>query len=351
MQKKIIALAVAGLLSGAAFAQTNVTVYGTIDMAYVHQSDSVTDANAQNNIDDGGWDRSRFGLKGTEDLGNGLSVSFQQEFGLKADNQNGATMQRASFVSLDGKGWGSVKAGNFWSVVDDFVSYTSAGSGSQVGWGEGVIDLSLKTSANNAVQFESLDYNGFKFGVGYSSNFYSEADSSVSNDNMRAVFAAASYTNGGLYVGGAYTKGRQGTDNLDYREWMLGGAYDFKSLKVGLAYADASLDQDVFFGTAGATDELRRKTWRGNVSVPVTAKDTVTLSYTDSKLERGDGLKDYDASAWGIAYMHALSKRTTLYAAAYTADADHGFLTVGTNGDVTYDGFETGFKLGVRHQF
>ena len=86
MQKKIIALAVAGLLSGAAFAQTNVTVYGTIDMAYVHQSDSVTDANAQNNIDDGGWDRSRFGLKGTEDLGNGLSVSFQQEFGLKADN-------------------------------------------------------------------------------------------------------------------------------------------------------------------------------------------------------------------------------------------------------------------------
>ena len=62
MQKKIIALAVAGLVSGAAFAQTNVTVYGTLDMAYVHQSDSVTDpsgqkANAQNNIDDGGWDR------------------------------------------------------------------------------------------------------------------------------------------------------------------------------------------------------------------------------------------------------------------------------------------------------
>ena len=51
MQKKIIALAVAGLASSAAFAQTNVTVYGTVDMAYVHQSDSVDDANAQNNID------------------------------------------------------------------------------------------------------------------------------------------------------------------------------------------------------------------------------------------------------------------------------------------------------------
>ena len=351
MQKKIIALALTGLVSGVAFAQTNVTIYGTLDMAYVHQSDSVTRTNAYNAIDDGGWDRSRFGFKGTEDLGNGLSVSFQQEFGIRADYQNGSTMQRASFVSLNGKNWGSVKAGNFWSVVDDVVSGTSAGGGGQVGWGEGVIDLSLETSANNAVQFESLDYSGFKFGFGYSSNFYSAQDNSVSDSNMRAVFAAASYTNGGLYIGGAYTKGRQGANSLDYDEWLLGASYDFKAAKVGLAYADASFDQNKNFGAAGATDSLDRKTWRANVSVPLTAKDTVTLSYTDSRLNRGDGLKDYDASAWGVAYMHSLSKRTMLYAAAYTANANQGFLTLDTDGSVSYDGFETGFKFGVRHQF
>ncbi len=215
MQKKIVALAVAGLASSAAFAQTNVTVYGTVDMAYVHQSDSVDDANAQNNIDDGGWDRSRFGLKGTEDLGNGLSASFQQEFGLKADNQNGATLQRQSFVSLAGKGWGSIKAGGFWNIVDDVVSGTSAGGGSQVNWGEGVIDLSLNTFASNAVQFDSLDYSGFKFAVGYSSNFTS-ADESVSGDNLRTWFGGASYTNGALFVGATYTHGSKASNDVNY---------------------------------------------------------------------------------------------------------------------------------------
>ena len=354
MQKKIIALAVAGLASSAAFAQTNVTVYGTIDMAYVHQSDSVDDANAQNNIDDGGWDRSRFGLKGTEDLGNGLSASFQQEFGLKADNQNGATLQRQSFVSLAGKGWGSIKAGGFWNIVDDVVSGTSAGGGSQVNWGEGVIDLSLNTFASNAVQFDSLDYSGFKFAVGYSSNFTS-ADDSVSGDNLRTWFGGASYTNGALFVGATYTHGSKASDDVNYDEWLLGAAYDFGVAKVGLAYADASLDSDVDFTTSAlvsiGTNELDRRTWRANVSVPITAKDTVTLSYTDSKLELHDGLSNYDASAWGIAYMHALSKRTNLYASAYVADANHGFLVLNTDGTNSYDGFETGFKVGVRHQF
>ena len=63
MQKKIIALAVAGLVSGAAFAQSNVTVYGIIDMAYVYRGDSTVDVQDDHNgLDVGGWDSSRFGL-------------------------------------------------------------------------------------------------------------------------------------------------------------------------------------------------------------------------------------------------------------------------------------------------
>ena len=60
MQKKIIALAVAGLVSGVAFAQTNVTVYGAIDMAYMHKSDVISGktTNAYNAFDTNGWDAS-----------------------------------------------------------------------------------------------------------------------------------------------------------------------------------------------------------------------------------------------------------------------------------------------------
>ena len=74
MQKKIIALAVAGLVSGAAFAQSNVTVYGIADAAFQYSSSSyVNGVKSQSAINDGGQDGSRVGFKGTEDLGNGLS--------------------------------------------------------------------------------------------------------------------------------------------------------------------------------------------------------------------------------------------------------------------------------------
>ena len=353
MQKKIIAMAVAGLISGVAIAQSNVTIYGTIDMAYVHQSKAVVAGdNAYNAIDDGGWDRSRFVLKGTEVLGNGLSVSFQQEFAVHTDVNGGPITQRPGFVALAGKGWGSIKAGNFWSVVDDTVSNSSAGSGGQVGWGEGVIDIVPVTLANNAVQFDSLDYSGFKFAVGYSSHYQWDGlnDNASSNNNMRAWFGGVNYTNGDLFVGATYLHGSQGLNNIDDDEWLLGASYDFKVAKVGLAYSDISIDGDTNFGVVGS-DKLDRKTWRANVSVPITDRDTVTLSYTDSKLERNHNLSDYDASAWGVAYMHALSKRTTLYAAGYVADAKQGFLLLNSDGSASYDGYENGAKFGIRHQF
>ena len=80
MQKKLIALAIAGL-SGAAFAQSNVSIYGVADMFYAHVSASgAPNANA---IDSGGLAGSRIGFKGTEALGNGTSALFVLEYALE----------------------------------------------------------------------------------------------------------------------------------------------------------------------------------------------------------------------------------------------------------------------------
>lgn len=101
MQKKIIALAAAGLVSGAAFAQSNVTVYGIADMSYVNYSDaSAAGFSSTGQVQSGQWKGSDFGLKGSEDLGNGLSAIFQQEFGMVMDVNNGPITQRASWVGL-----------------------------------------------------------------------------------------------------------------------------------------------------------------------------------------------------------------------------------------------------------
>ena len=93
MQKKIIALAIAGLVSGTAFAQSNVTIYGIADMSYVNYSDANADGvSSTHQINSGQWKTSRFGLKCSEDLGNDLSAIFQMEFAMNMDVNNGPTI-------------------------------------------------------------------------------------------------------------------------------------------------------------------------------------------------------------------------------------------------------------------
>jgi predicted porin len=73
MQKKVIALAVAALASSAAFAQTNVTVYGVVDMgqAWVKGSGAANGGQTQSTVGRLDSNSSHIGFKGVEDLGNG----------------------------------------------------------------------------------------------------------------------------------------------------------------------------------------------------------------------------------------------------------------------------------------
>src|SRR5574343_1189893 len=111
MQKKIIALAVAGLASTAAFAQTNVTIYGSVDAGYTHRWDAEhrgTGVHTRSSIDTGGSAGNRLGFKGVEDLGNGLKAVFLLEQGFSFDGaaganaQGGRTFGRQAYVGLTG---------------------------------------------------------------------------------------------------------------------------------------------------------------------------------------------------------------------------------------------------------
>ena len=126
MQKKIIALAITGLVSGAAFAQSNVTIYGIADMSYVYWGDtSKAGSDPVSRIDSGQWKTSRFGLKGSEDLGNGLSAVFQTEFAMNMDVNGDPITQRPSWVGLKSSRLGEIKAGNFNTFEDDLLVATS----------------------------------------------------------------------------------------------------------------------------------------------------------------------------------------------------------------------------------
>ena len=86
MQKNLIALAVAGLAALPAFAQSNVTVYGLVDMGYKWSGDNMDDrVSSRSALDSGMSAGSRLGFKGTEDLGNGMKAGFVLEQGLNLD--------------------------------------------------------------------------------------------------------------------------------------------------------------------------------------------------------------------------------------------------------------------------
>jgi len=111
MQKKLIALAIAGLASSA-FAQSNVTVYGVADgsFEFVNVKDGLVGADTPDyqRVNTAG---SSIGFKGVESLGNGMAAVFQYESDVRFDQAGGFGASRDSYVALAGS-FGTVALGN-----------------------------------------------------------------------------------------------------------------------------------------------------------------------------------------------------------------------------------------------
>jgi predicted porin len=85
-------------------------------------------------------------------------------------------------------------------------------------------------------------------------------------------------------------------------EYMLAASYNFGPVAVGAGY-----DRTKFF------NQDVRKTWRVTAAAPITANDTIGLSYSRGSVDIDEG-ESYDAKGWGLSYSHAMSKRTNVYA-------------------------------------
>ena len=86
--KKVLVLAVAGVLSSLAYAKPSVTLYGTADGGLVYQHVKNTGEKGTDTLalESGINDTTKWGLKGSEDLGNGTKVSFKLENGYNLDD-------------------------------------------------------------------------------------------------------------------------------------------------------------------------------------------------------------------------------------------------------------------------
>ena len=375
MQKKIIAVAVAGIAFSTAFAQSNVTIYGIADMSYVNYSDANADGvGSTHQINSGQWKTSRFGLKGSEDLGNDLSAIFQMEFAMKMDVNNEPITQRPSWVGLRSKSLGEIRAGNHNTFEDDLLvaastmfEYNTVASPKYV-----YIETAgseARNTISNALHYYSPNWDGFQIKLGASTHASNSDDVSATGltgatGNNRVVAAALHYNKGPLVAGATYEynkyedySGRPSTTKLDSgNTWNLAAAYDFGVARVSGAYGRINYAEN---GTFAAGQRMDNRTqWQIGVSAPITPKDLISINYAHAKISYNDRKPTWDDDSigfWGIGYQHSLSKRTTLYAAYGSISQDDDNHTKArldsTSPTTANDGFQNAFAFGVRHNF
>ena len=359
MKKNIIALVVGTLASGAALAQSNVTVYGIMDMGYQYSWDNPVKgtSNSFSQMKSGGQDSSRFGFKGSEDLGNGLKVNFDTAADFNTDI--GGTlvgMNEVSWVGMSGVNWGEFKAGYTNTFLDENTGIDVSGrhgiasTGALYGTGK----------YSNFVAYYSPVFSGLQVKAGFSSNTGDQdqvPSSSSTQFNVRAYTAAVSYTNGKLKLGAAYAAyepqdvHNNPTPTQSGYDWNAGVAYDFGVAAVSLFGAQPKNGTpSTPPGSASAYPDGaplsvdRRKFLALGLAVPFGEKDIVKLGYGEARSHLSASDETDHSHAYGIVYLHNLSKRTNTYMMYGNVGSDTDLYSTGS-------GYQQAINVGLRHLF
>ena len=351
MKKSLIALAVLAA-SGAAMAQSSVTLYGVLDtgVSYFKGDDSVYGLTKT-----GGNVNSRLGFRGVEDLGNGLKATFNLEAGFNVDDgtgylgkfgpdDTGLQFRRTSTVGLAGN-FGEVRFGRMltssYLAVSRYDAFGDTGIGASLAWN--IPQTGYAPRTENAISYTSPNFSGFKIGAEYGFGEKQKARDS------RYFGMGATYDNGPLSLGLGYDRLNSNTmDGLlaasDLKTVHLGGAYNFGVAKLMAFYKQSKVSNAPKFKTFGL-----------GVSAPVGAAGEVRASYNNYKISDDNG----KANQLSLGYVHNLSKRTALYGTyAYlkNKNKDGDNLGLELNGampgaGLSDSGAQHGLQVGIRHAF
>lgn len=384
MQKKIIALAVAGLASTAAFAQSNVTIYGSLDAGYTYRWDAenkTTGQHSRSSIDTGNSAGNRLGFKGTEDLGNGLKAVFLLEQGFNFDTgamgQGGRTFGRQAYVGLTG-GFGTAIAGRLYTPYYSFMASMDPFGAGTVGsyrnvWGNngslgGANNLIDPTRVDNAVAYVSPKFGGFDVTVAYSNAAAVDDNATTTVTSENAGENAKNNTVYGIlakYAGGPVVVGLNvhriavqstvpNTTLKSLDNYTLAGSFDAKVVKVSAAASYSIWDTSATRGDAALSNYLL------GVTAPIGAKTVLkaSVNYSDFNGEANNALRG-SATQYAFGADYNLSKRTNFYAAYALIDSQVARrATIYGVGDASANGvaaagnpFQQGLTMGLRHQF
>ncbi|KWF68175.1 porin [Burkholderia pseudomultivorans] len=367
-----------------AHAQSSVTLYGVIDtsITYVNHAQGKDNAWLLGNSSAGNLAGSRWGVKGTEDLGGGLKALFQLENGFDPSNgrlgQSGRMFGRQAFVGLTSERLGTVTLGRQYDPLVDLVQGITADNylGSAFATPGDVDNYDNSFRVDNAVKYTSPLISGLQF-----SAMYSFGGIAGSTGSAQSYSAAVSYSNGPLSVAGGYFHATNSPASNGLRDgWTsssdgtfdgpinngyasahsigiarVAGQYVAGPFTFGLGYSNAQYRRDAS-SVFGSNEHYN--TGQGFVNYQATNALLVGVGYSYTR-SGGDTSATYHQVSAGADY--SLSKRTDVYlTAAYqhasgeTGDGHGGAMAAQASiGSYGYAGTssQTIVNLGLRHRF
>jgi GBP family porin len=337
-----LALAALGVAwTSEAHAQSAVTLYGLIDAGIMY-SNNVASGSSHGPLwqeTSGAINGSRFGLRGTEALGNGLNSFFVLENGFNLNSgklgQDNRLFGRSAYVGLGGDATGSLSVGLQYDSLVDFLRPLSAEAEDfgNTGFAHPFDNDNLVHSfaLNNAIKYTSPNYSGLSFGGAYAFSNTTEFAAD------RAYSLGARYDDGPLTAAAAYmqldgTSGAAADGALDPDEasangkggFVLGAGvqrtlgagvnYAFGAARLGLVYTQSTFDDSTSFGAADGT--VRFDNYEANARYAATPSLSFGVAYTFT-----DGSVDHTQTYGHHPHWHSvdfqtvyrLSKRTDVY--------------------------------------
>jgi predicted porin len=354
MKKSVLSLAVLAALAagGAAHAQSNVQVYGLIDAGVESLNHASASQGSVVKVISGGKNTSRWGFRGTEDLGGGLKAVFGLEGGILMDTgaADGAMFKRQAFVGLDGS-FGRIVVGRSFTTTYDFVilfdplGYAPNYSWATSGNGSGPSKYGMTTAFDNLVKYSGTT-GEFKYGatIGLGEQAGSTADS-------RKYSVAASWTHAGLGVMGAYEQINGNTlpatgSRDETSAYHLAADYKTGDWRLTAGVRGYKLD-----AANAATVDVRGDTYWAGVSYLFKPALTVTGAVYHVNVKNVAAGQDADPTMYVLRSLYALSKRTDLYAAAAYAKAKNGKLVSLSRDDPGFASKQAGLTVGIQHRF
>ncbi|MFL9856345.1 porin [Paraburkholderia madseniana] len=399
MKKTTVTLLAMSSLSLTAHAQSSVTLYGIVDAGLGYTSGqrvlqtkgaagkpAVYSNGSSYGFASGTWSGDRWGLKGNEDLGDGLSAVFQLENGFNIGTgqlgQGGREFGRQAWMGLSSTKLGKLTLGRQYDPIVDFIGSISAGTFlTGMGAHPGDLDnIDNQARESNSIKYTSPVFSGLQFGALYGFGGQAGSVKNQSTWSLGGQYTHGPFAIGAAYMqannayganGGAWTGAYDGTFASSINEGVASAknqqiiaaasTYQIGSVTLGVSYSNTQYQAGSFslfsgketFNSAGAT-----VSWQATSALRIAAG----YDYTQGSSIKGESAPKYNQ--FNLASYYFLSKRTALYglvgyqkASGKTLDAFgntvNATASVGDvgNGISSANNVQTLVRVGIRQTF